>query len=141
MLEITPSITLPASEIQIDFIRASGPGGQNVNKVSTAVQLRFDILNSPSLPQEVKERLVNLGGNRITSEGVLILEASRYRTQEQNRQDALSRLAALVQKAATPPRKRRATRPSGASRARRLREKRRKAEIKQLRRNPGDWDE
>ena len=93
MLEITPTLSIDERELQIDFIRASGPGGQNVNKVATAVQLRFDIRGTTSLPGEVKERLVRLGGSRVTSDGVLILEAKRYRTQEGNRADALLRFS------------------------------------------------
>lgn len=121
------------SEITFAFIRASGPGGQNVNKVATAAQLRFDARNSPSLPEEVKARLLKLAGKRMTQEGILVIEAKRYRTQEQNREDALQRFSALIQKALEKPKSRRATRPSAAARARRIESKKRRAEIKRTR--------
>jgi len=140
MIEVTSSIKIDESEIQLDFIRASGPGGQNVNKVASSVQLWFDVRNSPSLEPDVKERLIRLAGSRVTEGGVLIIEAKRYRTQEVNRQDAIQRLIAWIQKAAVPAKPRHVTRPSGASRARRLREKRKKSEIKQLRKTDlNDW--
>ncbi|MFZ3078869.1 MAG: alternative ribosome rescue aminoacyl-tRNA hydrolase ArfB, partial [Bellilinea sp.] len=112
MIEITSTLFLDESELQFDFIRASGPGGQNVNKVSSAVQLRFDAVKSPSLPAEVKERLIKLAASRMTEDGVLIIEAKRYRSQEKNRTDAVQRLVTLIQKAAEPPKKRKPTRPS-----------------------------
>lgn len=135
MIEITPTLHLDDSEISLEFIRASGPGGQNVNKVATAVQLRFDLRNSPSLPEDVKERLTKLAGNRLTDEGILLIEAKRYRTQEQNRADAILRLTELIQKALKPPKKRRATRPTLASQAERVQTKRWRGEIKKLRRS------
>lgn len=138
MLRITPAITIDESELQIDFVRASGPGGQNVNKVSTAVQLRFDAAYSPSLPQEVKARLIRLAGSRMTADGVLTIAARRYRTQEQNRADAVARLTALLERAAHEPKARRVTRPSAASRAARLRAKKRRGEIKRLRGDSAD---
>ena len=134
MIAITQSIYIPEGEIQFDFIRASGPGGQNVNKVSSAVQLRFNVKSSPSLPEEVRRRLVRLAGGRITLEGVLIIEAKRFRSQEQNRQDALDRLVALIRRAAERPKVRRPTRATLASKQRRLESKRRRSEIKKLRR-------
>lgn len=134
MIRITPSITIGEQEIREVFVRASGPGGQNVNKVSTAVQLRFDVLHSPSLPEEVKERLIRLGGRRVTEDGVLLIDARRFRTQERNRQDARDRLADLVRRAAIRPRTRRKTRPTGASRERRLEAKRLRARTKRMRR-------
>ena len=97
MIEVTSSVKIDESEIQLDFIRASGPGGQNVNKVASSVQLRFDVRNSPSLDPDVKERLIKLAGNRVTEDGILIIEAKRYRTQEQNRFDATERLITLIQ--------------------------------------------
>ena len=130
MIEITPTLSLDDSEVSLDFIRSSGPGGQNVNKVATAVQLRFDLRNSPSLPADVKERLVKLAGNRMTDEGFLLIEAKRYRTQEQNRADAILRLTALIQKALVAPKKRRATRPTLASKTERIQTKKRRGEIK-----------
>ncbi|MFH1006819.1 MAG: alternative ribosome rescue aminoacyl-tRNA hydrolase ArfB [Candidatus Latescibacterota bacterium] len=130
MISITPTIALDEGEIQEEFIRASGPGGQNVNKVATAVQLRFDVAHSPSLPDEVRARLLSLGGRRVTVDGVLILVARRFRTQEKNRQDAMDRLVALIRKATEKPKSRRKTRPSLASRQRRLESKRRRAETK-----------
>ena len=132
MIKITPSVHLDEREIQIDFVRASGPGGQNVNKVATAAQLRFDV-NGSSLPDEVKARLVRLAGNRITLEGKLLIEAKRFRTQEQNREDAVQRLVELVRKALIKPKARRKTKPTPASREVRLKEKKRKGDVKRLR--------
>jgi ribosome-associated protein len=133
MIEITSSVSINQDEIQIDFMRASGPGGQNVNKVSSAAQLRFDIRNSPSLEPEVKERLIRLAGSRVTGDGILIIEAKRYRTQEQNRFDAIQRLVTLVQKALEKPKLRRKTRPTLASKHKRLQAKRQHSEKKRLR--------
>jgi ribosome-associated protein len=133
MIEISPAVSINEDEVQIDFIRASGPGGQNVNKVSSAAQLRFDIRNSPSLEPEVKDRLVRLAGSRATEDGILIIEAKRYRTQEQNRLDAVQRLVALVQKALERPKPRHKTRPTLASKQKRLQAKRQRSEIKRLR--------
>ena len=132
MIEITPSLQIDERELQIDFLRASGPGGQNVNKVATAVQLRFDVQSS-SLPEEVKERLARLAGKRLTSEGALLIEAKRFRTQEQNRVDAVQRFVELVRKAAVKPKKRRKTKPTPASKEERLKVKKRRAEIKKMR--------
>jgi ribosome-associated protein len=137
MIEITPSLQIEDRELQIDFIRASGPGGQNVNKVATAVQLRFDVRAS-SLPEDVKARLVQLAGKRISSEGVLLIEAKRFRTQEQNRQDAIQRFVEVVRKALIPPKARTKTKPTRASKEQRLKEKKRKGEIKKIRQST-DW--
>jgi len=133
MITITDTLGLDEGEISESFIRASGPGGQNVNKVASAVQLRFDVRQSPSLPQPVRERLERLAGNRVSQDGVLVITARRYRSQERNRADALQRLIALITRAATPPRRRRATRPSAASRQRRLADKARRARLKEQR--------
>ena len=139
MIQITDTIVIEESELKEEFVRASGPGGQNVNKVATAVQLRFDVANSPSLPEDVRARLVRLAGSRLTEEGVLIINARRFRSQDRNRQDAIERLVELIRKAAEKPKVRRATRPSRASKARRLESKRRQAEKKRLRRSlPND---
>ena len=134
MIRITPSITIAESEIQEYFVRASGPGGQNVNKVSTSVQLRFDVTNSRSITEEVKKRLISLAGNRITESGILIINARRFRSQGQNREDATARLVELIRSAAQRPKIRRKTRPTLASKLRRLTNKRRSAEIKRVRR-------
>ena len=133
MIQITSSIVLDDREVQLDFIRASGPGGQNVNKVASAVQLRFDVLNSPSLPDDVRQRLSHLAGKRMTEDGILVIEASRYRTQDQNREDAVRRLVNLIQMAAQKPRPRHQTRPTLASKKRRLDSKQRRGETKKLR--------
>jgi len=135
MIHITPTIAIDESEIQQEFIRASGPGGQNVNKVSTAVQLRFDVAKSPSLPDDVRERVVHLAGRRITQDGLLIIEARRFRTQNRNRQDAIDRLVKLIRKASEKPRLRRKTRPTLASKRRRLETKHRQGETKRMRRS------
>lgn len=120
MLIVTPTLSVEERELEEKFVRASGPGGQNVNKVATAVQLRFDVQRSPSLPEQVRERLLKLAAGRLTAEGVLVIEARRHRTQEQNRADARDRLAALIRQATIPPRIRRPTRPTRASKERRL---------------------
>lgn len=133
MIRITPRIALDESEVTLQFIRASGPGGQNVNKVSTAVQLRFDAMHSPSLPEDVRERLMRLAGNRMTLQGELLIEAKRYRTQERNRQDAIGRLVELIAAAAEKPKPRIATRPTRASKVRRLESKRQRSAIKRAR--------
>ncbi|MBA4399034.1 MAG: aminoacyl-tRNA hydrolase [Anaerolinea sp.] len=141
MIELTPTLSLEEKELVFDFIRASGPGGQNVNKVSSAVQLRFDAANSSSLPAEVKERLIKLAGSRMTEDGILIIEAKRFRSQEKNRIDAVQRLVALIQKAAEPPKKRKPTRPSVTARAARVGAKRQRGELKRTRKyNPDEWE-
>lgn len=133
MLTVTPNVKIDESELQETFVRASGPGGQNVNKVATAVQLRFNVRRSPSLPPAVRERLLHLAAHRLTAEGELIIEAKRFRTQEQNRQEARERLVALIRKAAEAPKTRRATKPTRAARQRRLEHKRQRSQIKRLR--------
>ncbi|WP_084020923.1 alternative ribosome rescue aminoacyl-tRNA hydrolase ArfB [Microvirga flocculans] len=130
MIRVTPSIAIDEAELEESFIRASGPGGQNVNKVETAVQLRFDVRNSPSLPDYVKEKLARLAGRRMTNEGVLVITAQRFRVQERNREDAVARLVELVREATERPKPRRPTRPTLASKKRRLEAKGRRADIK-----------
>jgi len=134
MIQITPSLAIDEREITYEFIRASGPGGQNVNKVASAVQLRFDVRRSASLTEAVKARLIRAAGKRVTGEGVLVIEAKRYRTQEQNRQDATTRLTVLIRKALERPKPRRPTRPSLAAKARRVESKKKRGAIKRTRR-------
>ena len=133
MLQITPTILIDEDELQFEYIRASGPGGQNVNKVATAVQLRFDITNSPALASDTKGRLIRLAGKRVNTDGILIIEARRFRTQEKNREDATHRFTLLVQKAAAKPKKRLKTMPTKASREKRLKSKKQRGEIKKSR--------
>ncbi len=139
MIPIIGHIVLDDSQIEENFIRASGPGGQNVNKVASAVQLRVDLVRAESLPPEVRERAARLAGRRLTQDGVLVITARRFRTQERNRQDALDRLVALIRRAAAPPTPRRPTKPTAAAKRRRLAAKSRRAALKQQRRPaPGD---
>ncbi len=140
MIRATAKISIDEREIAESFVRASGPGGQNVNKLSTAVQLRFDVRHSPSLPPDVAARLERLAGSRLTREGVLVITAQRYRTQARNRQDALNRLIDFIRRAAIPPVPRRPTKPTRASRERRIEGKKRRGGIKQLRRAKPSFD-
>jgi len=134
MIVINPDITLQDHELQFHFVRSSGPGGQNVNKVATAVELRFDVLGSPSLPSPVRLRLLRIAGSRMTREGILVISARRFRTQEANRRDALERLSTLIIQATQIRRPRRATKPSAAARHERMNVKRKRGTLKRLRR-------
>jgi len=134
MIRVTGAISIDEGEIHLQFIRASGPGGQNVNKVATAVQLRFDMAHSPSLAEAVRERLNHLAGKRMTKDGYLLVDARRFRTQEQNRKDAVTRLIDLIRQAAQRPKIRKKTKPTRASQERRLESKHRRGKIKHLRR-------
>ncbi len=140
MVRVTSAISIPEGELEFEFLRASGPGGQNVNKVATAVQLRFDVFRSPSLPEDVRRRLIRLAGKRISKDGILLLQGRRFRTQEQNRADTVERLRELIARAAVAPKRRTPTRPTKGSRERRLQSKRRIAERKTSRRKgqPGE---
>jgi ribosome-associated protein len=138
LIPINCHLFLDDGEIEESFVRASGPGGQNVNKVSSAVQIRFDLSSSRSLPEDVRERLARLAGRRLTRDGVIVIIAQRYRTQERNRQDAHDRLIALIRRAAVPPIPRRPTKPSRAAKERRLQAKAKRGAIKELRRAEPD---
>ena len=140
MLEINADITIKTAEIRFDFVRSSGPGGQNVNKVASAAQLRFDIRNSTSIPDEIKPRLIKLAGKRVNSEAVLLIDARTSRSQSQNRAEALERLKSLILKALHKPKPRRKTRPTAASKEKRLRSKKIRSNLKRLRGNVKDDD-
>ncbi|MBN8914309.1 MAG: aminoacyl-tRNA hydrolase [Rhizobiales bacterium] len=140
MIEITPRIAIADDEIELVFVRASGPGGQNVNKVSSAVQLRFDAARSPNLPEGVKMRLARLAGRRMTQDGVIVIQAQRFRTQERNREDAIERLVELIRAATVVMPVRRPTRPTLASKERRLAAKDRRGQVKSMRQSKPDAD-
>ncbi|MCB1547087.1 MAG: aminoacyl-tRNA hydrolase [Hyphomicrobiaceae bacterium] len=140
MIRVSPTISIDPDEIQETFIRAAGPGGQNVNKVSTAVQLRFDVAASPSLTEPVRRRLMALAGQRLTKEGVLVLTANQYRSQSRNREDALARLVELIREAAIPPKPRIATQPTRSGVEKRLEAKKQRGRIKSMRRQRADGE-
>jgi ribosome-associated protein len=141
MIEITPFISLQENEIILSFVRASGPGGQNVNKVATACELRFDVRSSKSLPADIAVRVMKLAGKRLTKEGVIVISADRFRSQEQNREDATDRLIAMIREAAKPPPpKRRATKPTKASVERRLKSKTVRSSVKKMRNSQAGED-
>ena len=140
MIRITDTISLDENELEESFVRSSGPGGQNVNKLSTAVQLRFDVRRSPSLPNDVAIRLMRLAGKRMTKDGVLVLIAQNHRTQERNRAQALERLVAMIREAAVAPIPRRVTKPTKASKRERLESKKRRSGIKSMRQSKPTWD-
>ncbi len=141
MIEITSTIILDETDLHFDYIRSSGPGGQNINKVATAVQLRWDVTGTSMLSADVKQRLIKLAGNRVTDTGILLIEAKRYRTQEKNWLDAIQRLVVLIRQALVPPKTRHATRPTHASDIRRVEKKKKRGKIKQIRRiHPKDLE-
>ena len=135
MITVTPDISIAPRELRFEFVRASGPGGQNVNKVATAVQLRFDVAATTALSGEVKDRLRKIAGKKLSADGILVIQASRFKSQEQNRQDAVQRLAGLLRQAAVRPKRRVKTRPSKRSKLRRLEAKRHRSRLKRNRRS------
>ena len=140
MIVINSTLALPETEVVVTFIRANGPGGQNVNKVSSAAQLRFDVRRSPSLPESVRKRLERAAGAKLTKEGEIVITANRFRTQEANRRDAINRLVELIGRASVPPKPRVRTQPSLGAKRRRQEAKGRRSSVKQLRRGPGDLE-
>ncbi len=141
MIQVTDTIAIEEAELSLEFIRSSGPGGQNVNKVATAVQLRFDVARSPSLSDDVRRRLARIAGRKMTDDGVLVITARRHRTQAANREDAIARLVTLIKHASEEPKPRKKTKPSQASKERRLKEKRHRGKIKRLRKGVPRDDE